>query len=350
MITFPLVVQVYTLGYWLVALLLLALLVSRMLKFRNRPRVGIFPLKENWYPKTVKLLFGGTMLLTMLYTPYLFYIASATKPIVPVYLNHLLVIMMVLLAGWEVYLTFTVSERTLSSRWRKTGLLVIVILLLPVAVSSVMALPEIFRYPADSECILLDLPVRGTWIAAHAGESPVVNQHSQVEAQEYAIDIMCLDEAGDFYRSEGMVPADFVTYGEKIYAPCAGKVVKTENSLEDARIFPDPDSLNPAGNHVVIEIQPGRYLFLAHLRKGTVTVQPGDTVRAGEVVGMAGNSGNTAWPHLHMHIQDMPVIDNVNAKAFPFRFRSMERKRWTGWERVQNGFLLRNDLFKSTGV
>ena len=62
------------------------------------------------------------------------------------------------------------------------------------------------------------------------------------------------------------------------------------------------------GNHVVLEIGPQTYVAVAHLRRGSVRVEVGDRVRAGEVIGACGNSGNTSEPHVHVQVMDRPLI------------------------------------------
>jgi len=37
-----------------------------------------------------------------------------------------------------------------------------------------------------------------------------------------------------------------------------------------------------------------------------VTVEPGQEVQCGEIVGRCGNSGNSTEPHLHVQLQDRP--------------------------------------------
>ncbi|MFC6721223.1 M23 family metallopeptidase [Halobacteriaceae archaeon SHR40] len=61
-----------------------------------------------------------------------------------------------------------------------------------------------------------------------------------------------------------------------------------------------------AGNYVVIEHETGEYSLLAHLQENSVTVEPGQEVQRGEVVGRCGNSGNSTEPHLHFQLQDRP--------------------------------------------
>lgn len=46
--------------------------------------------------------------------------------------------------------------------------------------------------------------------------------------------------------------------------------------------------------------------MLAHSQHGTVEVEKGQEVSAGEVLGLAGNSGNSSEPHIHFHVADSP--------------------------------------------
>lgn len=50
--------------------------------------------------------------------------------------------------------------------------------------------------------------------------------------------------------------------------------------------------------------------MVGHLREGSVAVTTGDRVRAGQVIGQVGNSGNTAEPHVHIQAQSLPTFDD----------------------------------------
>lgn len=75
---------------------------------------------------------------------------------------------------------------------------------------------------------------------------------------------------------------DIYSFGEPVYAPVAGVATIVVDSLpnDEVSFFPS-DSLNPAGNHVVIHFDQERYLFMAHLMAGTIEVQKGDSVKPG---------------------------------------------------------------------
>src|SRR3546814_15715803 len=52
-----------------------------------------------------------------------------------------------------------------------------------------------------------------------------------------------------------------------------------------------------AGNHGMLDLGHGEYAMLAHLRRGSVAVEAGQQVAAGDELGRCGNSGNTSEPH-----------------------------------------------------
>jgi hypothetical protein len=54
------------------------------------------------------------------------------------------------------------------------------------------------------------------------------------------------------------------------------------------------------------------------MRPSTVTVKPGDQVRAGEILGHVGNTGSSTEPHLHMHIDDHPSFLAGNGVPYEF--------------------------------
>ncbi len=58
------------------------------------------------------------------------------------------------------------------------------------------------------------------------------------------------------------------------------------------------------GNFIIIRHADGSIAKYWHLEKDGVFVQVGDTVQQGQVIGASGNTGYTAFPHLHFQIND----------------------------------------------
>jgi len=124
---------------------------------------------------------------------------------------------------------------------------------------------------------------------------------------------------GRFYSGDGTRNTDWVGFGEPIHAVADGTVVVTRDGLPDI----PPMTKNPglrtpedyAGNNVIVAIGHGRYAVFDHLVRGSVRVRRGQRVRAGQVVGKLGNSGNTDGPHLHFGIE---ARQDSLAQGLPF--------------------------------
>ncbi len=136
-------------------------------------------------------------------------------------------------------------------------------------------------------------------------------------AQRFAIDWMRLDDAGHLVKGDPADVHNYADYGADVLAVADGTVVSTLNTLEDQvpGKMPDPATItlaNVDGNHVVLDLGGGVFAFYAHMRKGSVTVAPGQRVKRGQVLGKVGNTGNTSAPHLHFHLMEGPSVLGSN--------------------------------------
>jgi hypothetical protein len=61
---------------------------------------------------------------------------------------------------------------------------------------------------------------------------------------------------------------------------------------------------NVLGNYVVLDCGQSRFATYAHLKPGSIKVKTGDNIRAGQALGLLGNSGNSDAPHLHFQMTD----------------------------------------------
>jgi murein DD-endopeptidase MepM/ murein hydrolase activator NlpD len=180
---------------------------------------------------------------------------------------------------------------------------------------------------ADASCsepsIALAFPVSNVdWYIAQGGGVPVLNHHSAVRAQAYALDIVALNGFGT--RATGLHAGDledYAIYGEAVVAPCSGRDISARGDLADLKPS-ERDPANLAGNHVVIVCY-GATIILAHLKPGSIEVAAGEEVRAQARVGTVGNSGNTDEPHLHIHAVRGTVAGRAvshTAEPVPMRF------------------------------
>jgi murein DD-endopeptidase MepM/ murein hydrolase activator NlpD len=159
----------------------------------------------------------------------------------------------------------------------------------------------------------------GRQIILHGGASPFTNGHFHVKPQNYALDIVGLNNLGMRASSiDGGSDLDnYVIYGEPIYSPCNGTVVIVVDEYDD-QTPPKTDHEHLAGNHILIESE-GVEILLAHLKRGSIKVNVGDTVNTNTLIGQVGNTGNTSEPHLHMHVEKGGAMKTIlNGTAVPF--------------------------------
>ena len=190
--------------------------------------------------------------------------------------------------------------------------------------------------------VVLDLPFRGRWLARRSPARRVPSHGTHLFGVTYAIDFVAVGPDGRpaprTWRSAFSVerPEVFVGFGAPILAPVSGTVVETHDGEPDHEARRSQLTLVPymlgqaqrahagaaaiAGNHVVVALEGrGAFVLLAHLRRGTVRVAPGDTVVVADEVGACGNSGNSTQPHVHVQVTDS--TDWPRAHGLPMVFR-----------------------------
>lgn len=94
-----------------------------------------------------------------------------------------------------------------------------------------------------------------------------------------------------------------VPVGTKVYAANAGKVVRT-----------DPGGGSDGGKYIIIQGTNGYWTNYQHL--SVINVKEGDTVTAGQNIGVSGNTGNTTGPHLHFSVTTREGLDSRNSVAY----------------------------------
>ncbi|MDO9477343.1 MAG: M23 family metallopeptidase [Pseudohongiella sp.] len=176
------------------------------------------------------------------------------------------------------------------------------------------------QLPENVEVVDIALPFgSGVYLIANGGSTTLVNGHLRTldptveryqrwRGQSRALDIFRVTSSG-LHATQGLRPTDpasYATFGTPVLSPCSGRVALAVDGLEDMPV-PQMDPGHMAGNFVAIDCG-DFFVFLAHLRKGSLQVSPGDTVMVGDPLGQMGNSGNSSEPHLHLHAQrDLPT-------------------------------------------
>lgn len=164
-----------------------------------------------------------------------------------------------------------------------------------------------------------------TW-GAHRASIQTVSGELQ-NSQRFAIDWMRIGSNGRFFHDDPADVTNWYNYGAAVYAVADATVVAVLDELDDQSpgTLPDPATITIQtvdGNHVILDLGGGVYAFYAHLKRGSVRVDVGDTVKAGQQLGELGNSGNTSGPHLHLHLMTRPSA--LAANSIPYRIWGAE--------------------------
>ena len=160
--------------------------------------------------------------------------------------------------------------------------------------------------------VAFQLPVRGVWTCTQGVDGAFTHRG----AWRHAFDFEVQDADGNLCRGEGLTNEDFHGYRLPVLAAAGGTVVSVENDVPDNAV----GSMNVDrnwGNHVLVHHAVGLYSLVAHLSRGSVKVYPGQPVRRGDVLGLAGSSGRSPRPHVHFHLQGTPLL---GAPTLPCRF------------------------------
>ncbi len=273
---------------------------------------------------------------------YAFFIIIIFTAVLHAYVKTLFIVIFSTWALLETYMSLSISEKLPgASVFRRILYFLSVVICMAGAVLLLPKIIQSYSFPAESECVLLDLPVKGEWLSGHAGATTLTNNHYK---NRYAIDCLKIGPDGRFFKEPEEEVTDFYSYGEPIYAPVDGQITELVDSLT-SDIFGEPDTENPGGNYVILDMGNGKYFSVAHLMKDKIPVEEGQTVKKGDILGYIGNSGNTSFPHLHIHVQNKSTADAEGRITYPFRFNKMKRKRLIFWREVNNADLIRNDRF-----
>jgi len=202
-----------------------------------------------------------------------------------------------------------------------------------------------WRKPAGT--VDLQFPFhQGRYIVANGGSTERINGHFMTlepryrrwRGESFAVDLIQIDAAGFRTRAKRLFyvpqdPADYLTFGTMVHAPCGGVVDATDSGRPDMPV-PKRDRQQLEGNFVRIRCG-AHTVLLGHFRRNGVLVKAGDRVQVGQRLGTVGNSGNTDEPHLHIHVQtpgtaDAPLSGQPIPVTFNGRFLVRNMVVWAG--------------------
>ncbi|ORE94822.1 peptidoglycan DD-metalloendopeptidase family protein [Aurantimonas sp. 22II-16-19i] len=142
-----------------------------------------------------------------------------------------------------------------------------------------------------------------------AGVTCFVQQYPDFDQGPGAVDPFCGTKTYDGHDGTDirvLSMAD-VARGVPVLALGEGRVLRGRDGVPDRLVRTEEDRAAVAdrecGNGLVVELEGGLEAQYCHLKQGSIAVRPGQTVAAGDVVGMVGASGNAQFPHVHLTLR-----------------------------------------------
>lgn len=120
------------------------------------------------------------------------------------------------------------------------------------------------------------------------------------------------------FSHKGSIAIDFkVKTGTPVYAARGGVVTGARDNSNVGGLKPE----NLAdGNYIFIQHSDGSEAQYWHFRQDGVLVNSGDTVTTGQLIGYSGNTGYSAFPHLHFEVSGYK--NDGGYGNLPTRFRT----------------------------
>ena len=204
------------------------------------------------------------------------------------------------------------------------------------------------------------LPFDGEWLVFNGGISKKSSHSWSIKSQKYAYDFIMIDYKGNSYKGSKKDPESYYCFAQNILAPADGIIVEVRENCSESKIFglgPILDTYikDIRGNYIVIQHEGGECSTLAHLKKDSILVKVGQTVKQGSVIAQCGNTGNSSEPHLHFQVQTgKSFFFSVSA---PVKFSNISTTISDSYENLylrkiladelNDGFLTRGVLVKS---
>lgn len=107
--------------------------------------------------------------------------------------------------------------------------------------------------------------------------------------------------------------------GTPVFAARGGIVVKVRDDSDKGGGSIKFDKYN---NYVLIRHDDGTLGHYCHLKRNGVVVQPGQAVRAGQLIAHSGNTGFSSGPHLHFSV--FKTKDGKERISIPVKFRTAD--------------------------
>jgi hypothetical protein len=145
--------------------------------------------------------------------------------------------------------------------------------------------------------------------------------------------------------------AHYYAWNRKLISPVSGQVTMAQNSLADhIAIMPEPQRSQSRANYVLLSYA-DKTVWFVHNRQGSQVPQLHDYVSLGSAIAKIGDTGPSAYPHLHIQVHRgsdqsdlLPIaLKNVrislNAGKNDYWARDFQAEK--AWN-IQEGFFIDN--------
>lgn len=158
------------------------------------------------------------------------------------------------------------------------------------------------------------VPFLGQWMVYQGFDGP----HTHKGAWRYAFDFYITENRQSF-QDGGYQLDDYFCFGLPVISPVYGMVIRCFDALADNKPG-EMDTTNNWGNFILIQLDSGLCVMLAHLKQSSIKVKEKQRIAPGDIIAACGNSGRSPQPHLHIQIQESAEL---NAATRPFHFASV---------------------------
>ena len=208
--------------------------------------------------------------------------------------------------------------------------------------------------------VLVDFPLEGEWWVPHTPGTKIPSHGFDQLGQRYAYDFLMVDWSQNkkpyeckrwHYYLLGVPISKWHGWGKNVFAPCDGKIIFAKDGLKERQrlhfltdlfvVLKNAFFFNPEkhdlhavlGNYIIMRTE-NAFAFFAHFQTNSISVTEGQEIKAGELLGRVGHSGNSTAPHLHFHLMDSS--DLLTANGVHCAFKRYERFQDGTWEEVNN--------------
>ncbi|MBI2994050.1 MAG: M23 family metallopeptidase [Gammaproteobacteria bacterium] len=157
-------------------------------------------------------------------------------------------------------------------------------------------------------------PGKDCWIVNYVDDDP---------APDSARDFRCGAQTYEGHDGTDIAIRDWkaLEAGVDVLAAADGTVARMRDGMQDRQLSRDElqrlmKENRACGNGVFVDHAGGWRTIYCHMRRASIVVKPGDTVQAGQKLGVVGHSGYVEFPHVHLGVvHEKRKIDPFTGKG-----------------------------------